>query len=251
MRHHFLLLTLLCLCTLAQAAELHVAVAANFSSTMKRLIERFHAQSPHRIMPSYGASGKLYTQVQQGAPFDLVLSADSAIAEQLVRSGAAYDNSRVTYALGQLVLWSNDKNRVDTQGAVLASGKFAHLALASPKLAPYGMAAQQVLQRLQLWDALQARLVYGENVSQALQFVESGNAELGFVSLAQIKHRKDGSYWLVPAYWHTPLQQQMVRLKNKAAPDIQAASVQFWQFLQSQAARSIILEAGYLLPESH
>lgn len=239
-----------CLSPIAHAAQLHVAVAANFSNTMKLLIERFQAETQHRILPSYGSSGKLYTQVKQGAPFDLLLSADTTIPEQLVKDGVAVADSRVTYALGQLVLWSRDKNRVDQQGAVLRSSTFTHLALAQPKLAPYGQAAQQVLQKMQLWDSLQARLVYGENVGQTLQFIETGNAELGFVSLAQIKQRQDGSYWLLPTQWYAPLQQQMVRLKNQAGPETQAASQQFWQFLQSSTARAIIRESGYHLPDS-
>jgi molybdate transport system substrate-binding protein len=244
------LLLLLAVATALPAAALHadpirIAVAANFSSPMQQLIQRFEASSPHRIVASYGASGKFVSQIAQGAPFDVLLAADESSVQHLIDANLADPDSRLTYAIGQLVLWSADKTRVDAAGKVLASGKFTHLALAQPKLAPYGLAGQQVLQNLNLWPALQSKLIFGENVAQTWQFVDSGNAELGFVALSQVLARPGGSYWRVPPTLYQPIRQQGVILKSAAN---QAASKQFWQFLKSDEARQLIRSAGYLVP---
>ncbi len=226
----------------ARADTLRVAVAANFTIAMKRLIERFEQQSPHKIAATYGASGKFVSQIQQGAPFDALLAADENTAQHLITAGLADPASRITYATGQLVLWSADKTLIDGTDKVLHSGKFSRLALAQPKLAPYGVAAQQVLRNLKLWPAVQGKLVFGENVAQSWQFVESGNAELGFVALAQLLGRPGGSHWRVPPALHAPIRQQGVLLKN--SPN-RALGQQFWQFLQSEPARQLIGNAGY------
>lgn len=228
----------------ARAAEIKVAVAANFSSVMPPLIERFRQQSGHTVLTSFGASGKFYAQIRQGAPFDVLLAADSATPQKLVEDGIAQAASLRTYAIGQLVLWSAKNGFVDASGNILRSPRFAHLALAQPKLAPYGLAAQQVLEKLKLWQDLQPRLVYGENIGQTWQFIDSGNAELGFIARSQLPPGR-GSYWLVPEALHAPLRQQMVILQHgQNSP----ATRQFWQFMQSGEARSLIAAAGYREP---
>ena len=230
------------------AEEVRLAVAANFSNTIKPLAARFERESGHKILISLGASGKFYTQIRQGAPFHLLLAADSTTPQKLVQDGKAIASSRRTYALGQLVLWSANNKTVDAKALVLNGAQFRHLALAQPKLAPYGLAAKQVLEKLQLWDKLQVRLVYGENVGQTLNFIASGNAELGFIALAQIRSCKEGvaaaggSCWLVPPNLHEPIRQQMVLLGK--APGNPAAQA-FWHFMQSPAAQDIIRADGY------
>jgi molybdate transport system substrate-binding protein len=246
---------------LAKADEIRLAVAANFIGPMKQLIEQFQQTSPHRVSASYASSGKLYAQIKQGAPFDLFFSADSATPLRLISEGRALADSRITYAIGQLVLWSATGGYVDAQGKILSSGQFRHLALAQPKLAPYGLAAQQVLEKLKLWDKLQPRLVFGESVSQTHQFVASGNAELGFLPLSSVIRQPQDSYWRVPADLYSPIQQQMVLLKPHArasdatdataataATTTKAAALAFWQFIQTQPAQNIIQAAGYRLP---
>lgn len=231
-----------------QAEEIKLAVAANFSNTIKSLTERFERETGHKAVVSTGATGKFYTQIRQGAPFDVLLAADSATPQKLVEDGAAVADSRRTYAIGQLVLWSANKETVDTKGQVLAKLQFQHLALAQPKLAPYGLAGKQVLEKLQLWDKLQSRLVFGENVGQTQQFIATGNAELGFVALAQIKPGKagnaeaGGSYWLVPAELYDPIRQQMVILNSAQG---NKAAQAFWRFMQTAAAQEIIRADGY------
>jgi molybdate transport system substrate-binding protein len=230
----------------ARADEIKVAVAANFSSVMPPLIERFRQQSGHTVVTSFGASGKFYAQIRQGAPFDAMLSADSATPKKLIEDGIAQEDSLRTYAIGQLVLWSAKNDFVDANGNILRRSRFAHLALAQPRLAPYGLAAQQVLEKLKLWQDLQPRLVYGENIGQTWQFIDSGNAELGFIALSQLPPAR-GSHWLVPEALYQPLRQQMVILQHgKNSP----ATRQFWQFMQSGQARSLIATAGYRLDES-
>ena len=177
----------------------------------------------------------------------MFLAADSATPARLVDEGEAPASSRVTYAIGQLVLWSADKSRVDADGKVLINGQFHHLALAQPKLAPYGLAAQQVLEKLKLWERLQDKLVMGENVSQTRQFIESGNAELGFIAHSQVREQDGGSYWMVPPAWYAPITQQALLLK---AAINKSAAIQFWHFLKTPAAQAIIRDAGYGLPDS-
>lgn len=227
---------------LAQAAEIRVAVAANFSATVKPLITQFEHDSGHTVLASFGASGKFYTQIHQGAPFDLFLSADSSTPQKLADEGLASAASLRTYAIGQLMLWSAKNDFIDAQGKILQTDRFRHLALAQPKLAPYGLAAQQVMENLHLWDKLQPKLVFGENISQTQQFIDSGNAELGFIALSQLPPGNKGSVWRVPDSLYAPIRQQMVILN---AAQNKAAVSQFWQFLQSPAAQNVIRASGY------
>lgn len=230
----------------AQAERVQVAVAANFAAPMQAIAAAFERSSGHTVLLSVGSTGKFYAQIKNGAPFHVLLAADAQTPARLEQEGLGVVGSRFTYARGRLVLWSSQPGVVDAQGAVLRSGNFAHLALADPKLAPYGAAALEVLQRLGVLAHWRAKLVQGENIAQAYQFVATGNAELGFVALSQVRaNGGSGSYWLVPAEWHEPLQQDAVLLKpGQDTPAAQALLA----YLRSEAARTILLRFGYELP---
>lgn len=234
------------LCSLAaRAGEVQVAVAANFTAPMQDIAALFAKETGHRALLSFGSTGKFYAQIRHGAPFDVFLSADDKTAGRLVSDGKAVATSLVPYALGSLVLWSPDAALVDAHGKVLATGRFAHLALANPKLAPYGAAAMQTLDQLGLAQKLQPRLVMGENIGQTYQFVHSGNAELGFVALAQVmKDGKisQGSAWRVPAALHAPLRQDAVLLVQGKD---NAAAAALLAYLKSDAARAVMRSYGY------
>jgi molybdate transport system substrate-binding protein len=228
-----------------QADELRIAVASNFAPVLEQLAVDFKKSSGHAVVLSAGASGKLYTQITSGAPFDLFFSADSEKPVQLVTEKRAVAGTQYTYALGQLVLWSSTLKLGENAQATLKAAAFRHLAIASPSLAPYGAAAQQVLEKLQLWEPLQAKLVQGENIAQTLQFIESGNAELGFIAKAQwlaLPVEQRGSPWQVPAELHKPITQDAVILKDSPAARA------FMGFMQSAAARATIAQTGYALP---
>ena len=231
----------------AHAAEVLVAVAANFMQPMKQIAQAFAKDSGHQAQLSFGASGQLMAQIQHGAPYQVLLSADAAIPAQLVQKGLAVPNTSFTYAVGQLVLWSADPKRVDGQGDVLRKGSFQRIARANPKLAPYGAATVQVVERMGLAAALQNKWVQGENINQTHQFVASGNADLGFVALSQViapSSQPTGSMWLVPSAWHDPILQNAVLLsKGKDSP----AAIALMAFLKTPAARDIIRQAGYRL----
>ena len=229
----------------AHADEVGVAVASNFAGVMTRLGAAFEAASGHVLRVSAGSTGRLYSQIVAGAPFDVLLAADEETLSRLLAEGRAVAGSRFTYATGRLVLWSPQPGLVDDQGAVLASQRFERLAIANPKLAPYGAAAMQVLHGRGLADAVAARLVTGENIAQAYQFVATGNAELGFVAWSQVisgTGAERGSLWRVPASLHRPLRQDAALLlpgRDKAAAHA------FLQYLRGPAARDIILAHGY------
>lgn len=231
----------------ACADEIQVAVAANFAAPMQKIAADFEKDTGHRAQLSFGATGKFYAQIRNGAPFDVLLAADDETPDRLEHDGAAVAGSRFTYAVGKLVLWSAQPGFVDAAGEVLKRGNFRHLALPNPKLAPYGAAAVEVLAALKLLDAAQPRFVQAENVAQAYQFVASGNAELGFVALSQVQ--KDGrveagSAWIVPAGLHRPIRQDAVVLaKGRSKPAVDA----FVKFLKGDKARAIIRAAGYEL----
>ncbi len=228
-----------------QASEVRVAVASNFLATAKALAAAFERHATHQVILSPGATGRHFAQIVHGAPFDVFLAADAKRPRRLEETGLAIKGSRFTYAVGRLVLWSPRPGFVDRQGKVLATGRFAHLALANPRLAPYGRAARETLLCLGLWKSLQPRLVQGENAAQAFHFVTSGAAQLGFAALAQIVSLKagdKGSFWMVPRHCHGPILQQAVVLRDTAAAQAFAA------FLRSQAARAIIEAQGYELP---
>lgn len=228
---------------LADVAQL--AVAANFMAPMQKIAASFEASSGHKLQLASGSTGKFYAQIKNGAPFDLLLAADDETPARLEQEGAAVAGSRFTYATGKLALWSASPDRVDAKGEVLRQGKFAHLALANPKLAPYGRAAQETLQALGLSDALQSKLVMGENIAQAQQFVATGNAELGFVALSQVWRDgkfTSGSAWLVPEKLHTPIRQDVVLLQHGRN---NAAAAALLKYLQSNATKAVIASYGY------
>ena len=233
----------------APADDAQVAVAANFAGTAKQLAERFSASSPHRLRISTGSTGKFYAQIANGAPFDILLSADDETPQRLERENLAAPGTRFTYAIGKLVLWSAAPGVVDGNGNVLRTAAFRRLAIANPKLAPYGAAAQQAMERLGVWTRAQPRLVLGENIAQTLQFIASGNAELGFVALSQIQDEgksPSGSHWPVPQPLYDPIRQDAVLLARASG---NAAARAFMAFLRSAAARDLIRASGYDLPQ--
>jgi molybdate transport system substrate-binding protein len=242
----FLLITALLAATGARAGEVSVAVAANFKATLEEVGAAFTRATGHTVLASSGSTGKLYAQITQGAPFAVLLAADRARPARLEQEGRTAAGSRFTYAVGRLVLWSPDPGRVDAEGAVLRDPALERLAIANPRTAPYGAAAQEVLEGLGLWDALRPRLVRGENIGQAFQFVASGNAPQGFVALAQVRAGgQPGSQWLVPQALHAPIEQQAVLLK---AGENNAAARAFLDYLRGPEAVAIIERYGYDVP---
>src|ERR1700687_2184086 len=234
-------------------AEVRVAVAANFIAPCEEIGRAFEKRSGYRVATTSGSTGKLAAQIQNGAPFDVLLAADAERAALLERDGTAVAGSRFTYARGRLVLWSLDPALVDGAGKVLAGGRFRHLAIASPKLAPYGAAAEQGLPALGLWQRLSPLLVQGEDIGQTYQFVASGAAELGFVALSQLRAaagradggRIKGSQWSAPKASYRPIDQPALLLAG--AKDTPAAWA-FLDFLKGGEARAVIERYGYRLP---
>lgn len=233
------------LSSVSRADVIKVAVAANFAEVMKQLAGRFEAESGHQVKLSTGSTGKLYAQIENGAPFDLFFAADEKRPQLLEQSGQALPGSRMTYALGQLVLWSPDSGLIHPDLGVLRQPVFSLLAIANPKTAPYGRAAQETLEKLGLWTTLQPRLVRGENIGQTFQFVSTGNAALGFVAKSQVYHDgtyRKGSHWEVPADQHSPIVQQVVQLKSSAAARA------FLDYVVGPEARELIQSYGYGTP---
>ncbi|HSW08558.1 molybdate ABC transporter substrate-binding protein [Aquabacterium sp.] len=229
----------------AGAAEVTVAVAANFAGPLTRIGEGFTAATGHTLKVSAGATGKFYSQIGAGAPFEVLIAADDETPKKLIAEGHAIAGSNFTYAIGKLVLWSAQPGFVDEQGAVLATGKFAHLAIANPKIAPYGQAGMEVLKARGLSDALAPKLVTAESIAQAYQFVVTGNAELGFVALSQVLVPGKpvvGSYWLVPASLHGEIRQDAVLLKPG---EKSAAAAALLAYLKSAPAKALIQSYGY------
>ena len=238
-------LALLACCAAARAGEVSVAVAANFSAPMQKIAQAFEQQTGHKALLSFGSTGAFYAQIRNGAPFQLLLAADDETPLRLEQEGLAVAGSRFTYAIGRLVLWSKQPGLVDGQGAVLRGGRFERLALANPRLAPYGTAAQETLTKLGLLAALRPRIVQGENIGQTYQFVASENAELGFIALSQViadGRIAQGSAWIVPADLHAPLRQDAVLLApGREQPAVQALLA----FLKGETARAVIRSFGY------
>jgi molybdate transport system substrate-binding protein len=229
----------------AQADQLRVAVASNFSATLEALGRLFQSATGHELLLSAGSSGAIYTQIVNGAPFDLFFSADEERPQRLASEGHARGAGVRVYAQGKLLLWSAQPALIDGAGAVLRSSGWHHLAIANPALAPYGLAAQETLQQLGLWQPVQARLVQGENITQTLQFVQSGNAELGFIAASQyaaLPAAQRGSVWEVPADYYSPIRQALVVLTDSPA------SGALVDFLTTPAAPDEITHAGYRLP---
>ncbi len=232
----------------AAAGEVHVAVAQNFAETCRKLGDAFKAASGHSAVVSPGSTGKLFAQIQNGAPFEVFLSADAERPELLERAGQGVSGTRFTYAMGRLVLWSARADFVDPDGKVLEGAAFRHLAIANPGVAPYGVAARDVLTRRGLWEKLQPRLVQGEDIGQTHQFVATGNAELGFVALSQVLDGSKGSRWIVPQDLYAPLDQQALLLLPGKSDE---AARSFLDFLRSSRGRALIEEAGYGAPPAH
>lgn len=231
----------------AHADEISVAVAANFTAPMQAIAAGFEKETGHKVQAAYGATGKFYAQIRNGAPFEVLLSADEETPARLIKENAAVAGSRFTYAIGKLVLWSAKPAIVDGAGAVLKAGGFNHLAIANPKLAPYGAAAVEVMKGLGVYASVQPKIVTGESIAQTHQFISTGNALLGFVALSQVlKDGKiDGSSWIVPATLYAPIRQDAVILeKGKGKPAAEA----LMQYLKSDKARAIIQSFGYALP---
>lgn len=231
----------------ASAAEVQVAVAANFTAPIQAIAKDFEKDTGHKLVAAYGATGQFYTQIKNGAPFEVFLSADDTTPAKLEKEGDAVPGSRFTYAIGTLVLWSAHEGYVDAKGDVLKSGQYKHLSIANPKTAPYGLAATQVLDKLGLTQIVKPKLVEGQNITQALQFVSSGNAELGFVALSQVyKDGKitSGSAWVVPADLHEPIKQDALILKKGEANPAAKALV---DYLKGPKAAEVIKSYGYQL----
>lgn len=231
--------------TFSHAEDVHVAVAANFTAPMQKLAQQFEQDSGHKVTLSFGSTGKFYAQIKNGAPFDVLLAADDATPAKLAKEGLAIADSRFTYAIGKLVLWSASSTLIDDKGEVLKQGGFTHLAIANPRLAPYGAAAIESLKALGLLETLQPKFVQGENIAQTFQFVVSGNAALGLVAMSQVYEDgklKSGSAWVVPARLHAPIRQDAILLeKGKANP----AAAALLRFLKSESAKQLIRAYGY------
>lgn len=228
----------------AHAGEVAVAVAANFTAPMQKLGAMFEKQTGNKVVISSGATGKFYAQIVNGAPYDVLLAADDTTPEKLEKEGKAVKGTRYTYAIGQLVLWSPRDNYVDSEGKVLNT-QFDHIAIASPKLAPYGAAAMEALDKLKLTETIKPRVVTGENIGQTYQFVATGNAPLGFVALSQVMvdgKVSKGSYWIVPESMHEPIRQDAVLLNKGEAND---TAKELLKYLRSDEARAVIKTYGY------
>ncbi|MDF3842446.1 molybdate ABC transporter substrate-binding protein [Pseudomonas citronellolis] len=251
MKHTFARLFLAlaaCLATHAALAdEVQVAVAANFTAPIQAIAKDFEKDTGHKLVASFGATGQFYAQIRNGAPFEVFLAADDSTPAKLEQEKAVVPGSRFTYAIGKLALWSPKDGYVDAKGEVLKKGGFQHLSIANPKTAPYGLAATQVLDKLGLKDKLTGRIVEGQNIGQAYQFVSSGNAELGFVALSQIY--KDGkvtagSAWIVPADLYEPIRQDAVILEKGKD---NAAAKALVDYLKGPKAAAVIKAYGYEL----
>lgn len=228
----------------ALAGEFKLAVAANFTDAASELVEHFEQDTGHSVKTSFGSTGALYAQIDHGAPFDVFLAADRQRPERGEEESLAVAGSRFTYARGRLALWSRSSEAFDDGRAYLQQGAFEHLAIANPAVAPYGLAAEQVLEHLELWEKMQPKLIRGGNIGQTFQFVATGNAKAGFVALSQVRawNKSRGSLWIVPEALHEPIIQQAVLLdhgeNNKAARA-------FLDFLKSEPARRVITDYGY------
>jgi molybdate transport system substrate-binding protein len=237
----------LSLCVPARAGEVTVAVAANFTAPMQKIAQAFEQETGHKAVLSFGSTGGFYAQIKNGAPFQVLLAADDETPAKLEKEGFGVSGSRFTYAIGKLVLWSKQVGLVDDKGEVLKAGKFERIAIANPKLAPYGAAAVEAMTKLGVWQALQPKLVQGENIAQTYQFVASENAQVGFVALSQVMSEgkiSQGSGWVVPSSLHSPIQQDAILLSkgtdNPAATALMA-------FLRGAKAQALIRSFGYAL----
>jgi molybdate transport system substrate-binding protein len=240
----FGLLTALLFASQLFAAEVSIAVAANFTDATRDLLPLFEKHSGHKVRASFGSTGKLFTQIENGAPFEVFLAADTKRPLRTEQQGLAVSGSHFVYAKGRLALWSTHADAFSDGEAYLRNGDFRHIAIANPKTAPYGAAAQQVLQHLGVWDELRPKLVQGDSISQTFQFVATGNAESGFIAYSQLKAWKGaaGATWVIPDDYYAPIKQSAVLLKKGEA---NPAAIAFIEFLKSNVARHIIQGFGY------
>lgn len=242
-----LLSALLLSTTPTHADNINVAVASNFSHTLKMLAGDFKTKTGHQLRVSSASTGKLYTQINHGAPFDIFMAADEDRPNRLIAEGKASAELSHVYAIGRLVLISNIEAKKGCQN-VLDSPALKRLAIANPKTAPYGLAAQQTLEKLQRWQPLKSKLVMGENIAQTLQFVATGNAGAGFVAQSMLRQGAEinlACEWEIPADMHEPIKQKMLVL-TKASN--KPAVIAFWHYMQTDAAKTIIKNSGYDAP---
>lgn len=231
----------------AQAAEVSVAVAANFTAPMQKIAQAFEQDTGHKAVLSFGATGAFYAQIRNGAPFQVLLAADDETPAKIEREGMGVAGSRFTYATGKLVLWSRQPALVDDKGAILRSGRFERIAVANPKLAPYGVAAIETMTRMGVLAEVQPKMVQGDNIAQTYQFIATGNAQLGFVALSQVisdGRISQGSAWIVPGNLHAPIRQDAVLLTTGKDNPAAAALL---SFLKGEKARAVIRSYGYEL----
>ena len=226
----------------AAAGEVIAAVAANFTEPAKEIATLFTEKTGHTVTYTFGPSGQFYTQITQGAPFEVFLSADASRPKKAIEEGYAVAGSDFTYAVGKLVLWSADPARVDDKGAVLKTD-LEHVAIADPKSAPYGAAAIEVMQKLGVYETLEPKLVTGKSITQAYEFAATGNAPVGFVAYSQVIGKEGGSSWMVPADLYKPIKQDAVLLKTGAEDD---AAKAYLDFLKTPEALEIIKKYGYV-----
>lgn len=227
------------------AAEVSVAVAANFTAPMQKIAQSFEQDTGHKAVLAFGSTGNFYAQIRNGAPFQILLAGDNETPARIEKESLGVAHTRFTYATGKLVLWSKRPGLVDDKGDVLRTGKLERIAIANPKLAPYGLAAMETLTQLGLLQSLQPKFVQGENISQTYQFVATENAPLGFVALSQVfadGRLKEGSAWMVPATMHQPIQQDAVLLNSGKDNPAAAALL---GYLRSDKAKGIIRSFGY------
>lgn len=235
-------------CVHAQAADVSVAVAANFTAPMQKIAQAFERDTGHKVQMAFGATGSFYAQIKNGAPYQLFLAADDKTPLKLEQEGHGVPGTRFTYAMGKLVLWSKQSGWVDDKGEVLKSAQYQRLAIANPKLAPYGAAAMETLSKMGVLQDVQAKLVQGENIAQAYQYVASENAPLGFVAMSQIMSDgkiSQGSAWVVPASFYTPIRQDVILL-TPAKNDVAANAL--LQYLRGDKAKDVMRSFGYNLP---
>ena len=232
----------------AVGAEIHVAVASNFKKAMDQLVSEFEQMSQHKVLISYGSTGKHFAQITNGAPYDLFFAADEKRPEMLEQNTPAVKEKRFTYAIGRLALWYPQRT-LHGKGSVknnLQDPHLKYLAIANPKLAPYGKAAEESLKKMKLWVKTKGLLVRGENVAQTYQFVYTRSAQAGFIAYSQIvaqKNKKANDWWLIPRELHSPIKQQVVLLNNKKA------GKEFFNFVKTKKAKEIIKSFGYLTVE--
>lgn len=230
------------------AAEVNVAVASNFTQPMKRIAQDFERETGHKPTVSFGGTGQFYAQIRNGAPFAILLSADDETPQKLEKEGLAVKGSRFTYAIGKLVLWSKRPGFVDAQGDILRTGLFNKIAIANPKVAPYGAAAFETLDKLGLRDRIVPKVVEGSSIMKTLHYVSSENAQLGFVAMSQVFENgqlKEGSAWVVPSSMHAPIRQDAVLL---SAGKDNAAATALLKYLQGERAKAVIRAFGYDAP---